>query len=107
MVQRVEQETGKLSQEISTLRAETQQEIELVNSKFDTVRECVNEKLKVHMEENRLERGKLCKEIEDKTKEMSLKLEEHKTELEKNLSAVRKEMASVKQGVTEKTINTL
>jgi archaellum component FlaC len=31
MVQRVEQETGRLSHEISTLQAETQQEIELVN----------------------------------------------------------------------------
>jgi hypothetical protein len=59
------------------------------------------------MEENRLERVKLCKDIEDKTNVISSKLEEHKTEMEKGLGAVRKEMSSSKQGVTEKTINTL
>jgi SMC interacting uncharacterized protein involved in chromosome segregation len=106
-LQRVEKETESLSQEISTLRAETQQEIETVDSKFDTMRECVSDKLNAHMEENRLELVKLCKYIEDNTNVTGSKLEEHKSEMEKGLGAVRKEMSSFKQGVTEKTINTL
>jgi hypothetical protein len=68
VMQRVEKETGKLSQEICKLRTETQQGIINVNCKFDQMTERANENIKLHMEEAEVEHMKLGKDIETATK---------------------------------------
>jgi hypothetical protein len=103
ILQRVGQETEKLSQEISAVKTQTQQEILDVNCKLDRVDESVNEKLKVHMEKARLEHVNVSKEVESRIDtNITSKLDEYRTEVEKNLGAVRKEVSELKQKVAER-----
>jgi hypothetical protein len=70
--------------------------------------ERVNGKIKLHMEEAKLEQTKLGKVIEERTVDViTSKLEEQRVEVDKVLGTVRKEMSNLKQGVTDKTLNTL
>jgi hypothetical protein len=64
VMQRAEKETGKLSQEISNLRTEIQQEIINVNCKFHQMTERMNENIKLHMGEAKVEQINFGKEIE-------------------------------------------
>lgn len=107
-MRRIEKETGKLFQEMSNLRTETQQIIINVKCKFGRMGERVNGKIKLHMEEAKLEQTKLGKVIEERTVDViTSKLEEQRVEVDKVLGTVRKEMSNLKQGVTDKTLNTL
>jgi F0F1-type ATP synthase membrane subunit b/b' len=103
ILQTAEQETGKLLQDISALKTQTQQGILDVNCKLDRVDESVKEKLKVHMEKARLEHVNISKTIESRINtNITSMLEEYRTEVEKNLEAVRKEVSNLKQEVAER-----
>jgi hypothetical protein len=59
IVRTIETETERLSQGAASLREETQQNIQTLNKRVDTVNDSVNKKLNMHMSETKQVQEKL------------------------------------------------
>jgi len=81
-----ELETTKRSQDITSFREKTQQRIQVVNSKFNSLRSGVYERLELQMSETK-----------QNHKEMSKKLHDYKKEVESTFDNIRSETINLRQ----------
>ena len=77
---KLELETSKRSQDIISLKEETQQRIQTVNSKFSSLINCVYESLELQMSETKQHHTKTSKKLHDNKKEMDSKINDMQSE---------------------------
>jgi peptidoglycan hydrolase CwlO-like protein len=98
-LERIEAETDKLSHVITSVREETQHEVQVVNHKVYRLREGINGKLLSYMTEVKQNYTKLSKEIDATNKPISVELGEHKVETENCLRTFRQEISNLRQEI--------
>jgi hypothetical protein len=90
----IETEVSKLNFMITSLREENRHDIINVNSKVNSLSECVDERLHEYVAEAKKVHNNIYK-----------KLKNYKLETESDLANIRSELSNVRQGVVEENLN--
>jgi hypothetical protein len=86
LTERLETEIIKVSEELASLKEETEQKIQVVNGKFNSLRSGVNESLKVQMST-----------IKQNNEVLSQTLVEHRSNTADSMGEIRQEISTLKQ----------
>jgi formyltetrahydrofolate synthetase len=78
---KLESEITKRSQDITSLTEETQQRIQVVNSKFNSLGSGVYENLELQMSENKQNHKEMSKKLYDSKKEVESKFDNIQSEI--------------------------
>jgi hypothetical protein len=94
LIERLETEIIKISEEVASLKEETEQKLQVVNSKFNSLKSSVNESLKMQMST-----------IKHNNEVLSQILVEHKSNTADSMGEIRQEISTLKQEKLSNKLN--
>jgi hypothetical protein len=90
-------EFSNLTQAISALRDETEIKLERVTTHVQSVSHSINERTTVHIVDTRNKTESISREVEARTKALTVEIHEHTTETDCSLDVMKQEVANIRK----------